>query len=125
MRPLFTKVTDKAARFRTAYNNRTTDSVNTGSSGRHTLRSKGFTRMNDSGARKDATGSQGNGLTSVIRPGRSDSESFDFELGLPLHGIAVRTYVEQRVEDADGQPVMAEGDAKLAVAPWVEPVADR
>lgn len=81
--------------------------------------------MNDSGGRKGANGSQSNGLTSVIRPGRSDSESFDFELGLPLHGIAVRTHVEQRVEAADEQPVMAEGDPKLVVAPWVEPVEDR
>ena len=90
--------------------------------------------MNDSGsARKNLdTGGLGSGtgrgLTSVVRQGRSDSEEFDFELGLPLHGIAVRTYVEQRVEDAgpeDGGRGLEAQDQKMAsVAPWVEPVEE-
>ena len=133
MRPLFTKVTDQAARFRTMYHhNRTTaESVNTGSSGRHTLRSKGFARINDGGsARKnlDTTGlgsGNGQGLTSVVRQGRSDSEEFDFELGLPLHGIAVRTYVEQRVEEVEhgvGRELEVKDPKMASVAPWEEPV---
>ena len=130
MRPLFTKVTDKAARIRTHYHNNrtTTESVNTGSSGRHTLRSKGFTKMhnnNSDGERAGGKGTGGNGLTSIVEHGeRRGSEDFDFELGLPLHGIAVRTYVEQRVENADGE-IIEGGDTKGVVAPWVEPVAER
>ena len=134
MRPLFTKVTDQAARLRTVYHGRT-ESVNTGSSGRHTLRSKGFARMNDStggGRRKnlDGTTASANGLTSVVRHGRNDDEDYDLELGLPLHGIAVRTYVERRVENADegrlGVPDGGVVDQKVAcVAPWAEPVEER
>ena len=78
-----------------------------------TPRSKGFHRMADYQVR------QPTGLTSAARPGRPDSDNLDFELGLPLYGIAVKTDVEQIVENLQAEPhAVTVGDPKAV--PWEE-----
>ena len=37
------------------------------------------------------------GLTSTVHPGR-ESDTLDFELGIPMHGISVKTELECRIE---------------------------
>ena len=61
---------------------------------RQTLRGQGFSRI------ISPTGDKARsmmGLTSTVHPGQ-DNDTLDFELGIPLHGIKVRTEMECRIE---------------------------
>ena len=69
----------------------------------------------------DEQARQATGLTSAARPGRPDSEDMDFELGLPLYGIAVKTDVKQVVENVSQPHATTVGGAMDPKAvPWEE-----
>lgn len=89
MRPILGKAWSKAHDFRTAYKE---NDNHTGTEDRQNLRANGFTRITDDKARSLM------GLTSTAQPGR-DSHALDFELGIPMHRIAVTTDVDRQVEE--------------------------
>lgn len=47
------------------------------------------------------------GLTSTAQPGRRASDLLDYELGMPMHGITVKTEMEYRIEAAKREELAA------------------
>ncbi len=47
------------------------------------------------------------GLTSTAQPGRRASDVLDYELGMPMHGITVKTEMEYRIEAARREELAA------------------
>ena len=92
MRPILGKLYRKARDLHASYKD-TDNQAET--EDKQTLRGQGFARIMP----RDGKARSLMGLTSTAQPGRPGSDALDFELGMPMHGIAVRTEVEYRIEE--------------------------
>ncbi len=90
MRPILAKVWRNAEDLHASYKG---TKEQAGADDRQTLRGQGFARISPTGDK----GRSIMGLTSTVLPGQ-ESDTPDFELGIPMHGIAVRTELECRIE---------------------------
>ena len=90
MRPILAKIWRKAEGLHASYKG---TEEQEGPDDRQILRGQGFSRMSPTGDKARSM----MGLTSTIHPGQ-ESDTLDFELGIPMHGIAVRTELECRIE---------------------------
>lgn len=89
MRPILGKVWRKASDFHASYK----DAKGApGTDDRQTLRGQGFAQIPPSGNKARSI----MGLTSTVQHGPDNTQ--DFELGMPMYGIAVRTELECRIE---------------------------
>ena len=89
MRPILGKLWRKASEFHASYK----DAKGTpGTDDRQTLRGQGFAQIPPSGNKARSM----LGLTSTVQHEADNAQ--DFELGLPIYGIAVRTELECRIE---------------------------
>lgn len=90
MRPIVAKIWMKAGRLHASYKG---TEEQEGPDDRQTLRGQGFSRISPTGDKARSM----MGLTSTVHPGR-ESDTLDFELGIPMHGISVKTELECRIE---------------------------
>ena len=90
MRPVLAKIWSKAESLHASYKG---TEEHEGPDDRQTLRGQGFSCVSPTGDKARSV----MGITSTVHPGR-ESDPLDFELGVPMHGIAVRTELECRIE---------------------------
>ena len=100
MRPILAKIWRNAEDFHAAYKGTREQA---GTDDRQTLRGQSFARISPMG---DKAGSI-MGITSTVRPGQ-ESDTLDFELGIPMHGITVRTDLECRIEQVRAERAIKE-----------------
>ena len=92
MRPILAKIWMKAERLHASYKG---TEEQEGPDDRKTLRGQGFSRISPTTGDKARSMM---GLTSTVHPGQDNNDTLDFELGILMHGIAVRTEMECRIE---------------------------
>ena len=92
MRPILGKLYRKAGDLRANYKD-TNNQAET--EDRQILRGQGSARITP----PDGKARSLMGLATTAQPGRPGSDALDFELGMPMHGIAVRTELEYRIEE--------------------------
>lgn len=90
MRPILAKIWRKAEGLHASYKD---TEGQEGPDDRQTLRGQGFSRISPTGDKARSM----MGLTSTVHPGQ-ESGTLDFEFGIPMHGIAVKTELECRIE---------------------------
>ena len=99
MKPILGKVWRKASNLRASYK----DAKGApGTDDRKTLRGQGFAQLPPSGNKARSM----MGLTSTVQHGRDNTQ--DFELGMPMYGIAVRTELEHRIEQVRAERGISE-----------------
>ena len=121
MRPILAKVWMKAERLHPGYKG---TEEQEGPYDRQTLRGQGFSRISPTGDKARSM----MGLTSMVHPGQ-DNDTLDFELGIPMNGIAVRTEMECKIEQVRTERVIQEpprlmirGDDTGKPHGWTDPL---
>ncbi|MCJ1476313.1 hypothetical protein MMC13_004979 [Lambiella insularis] len=108
MRPLFMRLGARVRKLRGGYESK--DETNNTAK----FRSNGFTRMSEHQKGYPV------GLTSAAMAMRGDPD-LEFEMGLPMHGISVKTDVEQRIDNASEHSESSQARINRPAPPWREP----